>query len=120
MALIAQGCFNKSSWIKCHCNHCLTIKVVSSNMLLLGEFIIAGLAQYQVVRKNYFVLLNTMSSGIQGDCVERVLWQAISLLLPWSIENLKVNCRTNSISTDSPCDIADCIINLGTIFWRKS
>ena len=46
MALIARGRFNKFSWIECHRNHGLTIKVTNPNTLLLGDSIIAGLAQY--------------------------------------------------------------------------
>ena len=60
MVLIAGGHFNKSSWIKCHCNHSLMIKITNSNMLLLGDSTIAGLAQYQIVWKIHFVLLNAI------------------------------------------------------------
>ena len=67
-----------------------------------------------------FVSLNAMNLGIGGDCVENVLWRAISLLLPSSAWNIVVQCRTNNISTDSPRDIVDCIIDVGTIFRRKS
>ena len=120
MALIARGRFNKSSWIECHRNHCLTMKVTNPNALLLGDSIIAGLARYQNVWKKYFVSLNAMNLGIRGDCVENVLWRAISLPLPSSVRNIVVQCGTNNISTDSPRDIADCIVDVGTIFWRKS
>ena len=65
-------------------------------------------------------MLNAMNLGIEGDCVENVLWQAISLLLPASAQNMVVQCGTNNILTDSPHDIADCIIDVGAIFWRKS
>ena len=120
MALIARGRFNKSSWIECHRNHCLTMKVTNPNALLLGDSIIAGLARYQNVWKKYFVSLNAMNLGIRGDCVENVLWQAISLPLPSSVRNIVVQCGTNNISTDSPRDIADCIVDVGAIFRRKS
>ena len=49
MALNARDRFNKSSWIECHGNHCLTIKVTNPNTIPLGDSIIAGLAQYQTV-----------------------------------------------------------------------
>ena len=61
-----------------------------------------------------------MNLGIRGDRVENVLWQAISLLLPLSVLHIVVQCGTNNISTDSPRDIADCIVDVGTIFRRKS
>ena len=61
-----------------------------------------------------------MNLGIRGDRVENGLWRAISLPLPSSVRNVVVQCGTNNISTDSPRDIADCIVDVGTIFWRKS
>ena len=94
MVLIAQGRFNKSRWIECHCNHCFTIKVTNPNMLLLGDSIIAGLARYQIARKKYFVSLNAMNLGIGSDCIGNVLWRAISLLLPSCIQNMVFHCGT--------------------------
>ena len=61
-----------------------------------------------------------MNLGIRGHRVENVLWRAISLPLPSSVQNIVVQCGTNNISTDSPRDIADCIVDVGTIFRRKS
>ena len=120
MALNARERFNKSSWIECHRNHCLTMKFTNPNALLIGDSIIAGLAQYQNVWKKYFVSLNAMNLGIRGHRAENVLWRAISLPLPSSVRNIVVQCGTNNISTDSPRDIADCIVDVGTIFQRKS
>ena len=57
MGLVARGRFNKFSWIECYRNHCLTIKVTNPNILLLGDSIIAALAQYQIVWKNIFVTI---------------------------------------------------------------
>ena len=37
-----------------------------------------------------------------------------------TVRNIVVQCGTNNISTDSPRDIADCIVDVGIIFWRKS
>ena len=61
-----------------------------------------------------------MNLGIGGNRVENVLWRAISLPLPSSVRNIVVQCGNNNISTDSPRDIAHCIVDLGTIFRRKS
>ena len=120
MTLNARGRFNKSSWIECHRNHCLTMKVTNPNTLLLGDSIMAGLARYQIVWKKYFVLLNAMNFDIGGDRVENVLWRAISLPLPSSVRNIVLQCGTNNISTHSPRDTADCIVDVGIIFRRKS
>ena len=52
--------------------------------------------------------------------VENVLWRAISLPLPSSVRSIVVQCGTNNISTDFPRYFADCIVDQGTIFRRKS
>ena len=109
MALNARGRFNKSSWIECQRNHCVTIKVINPNTLPLGDSITAGIATYQTVWEKYFVSLNTMNLGIEGDRVD-VLWRAISLPIPSSVRNIVVQCGTNNFSTESPLDIADCIV----------
>ena len=119
MALIGRGHSKKSSWIECHRIHCLTIKITNPNTLLLGDSIIAGLARYQIVWKKDFVLLNAMNLSIGGDPVENVLWQAISLPLPFSVQNIVIQCKTNNILTDSPCHIADCVVAVSTIFQKK-
>ena len=72
MALNARGRFNKSTWIERHFNHCLTMNATNPNTLLLGDSIIAGIAQYQIVWKKYFVSLNAMNLGIGGDRVENM------------------------------------------------
>ena len=120
IVLNARGRFNKSNWIEFHCSHCLTIKVTNPNTFLLGDSIIAGLAWYQIIWKKYCVSLNAVNLCIGGDHDENVLWQAISLLLPSFVQNIVFQCRANNISTDSPWDIADCIVDVGTIFQRKS
>ena len=68
----------------------------------------------------YFTPINALSSGIEGDCIKNVLWQAINLPLPSSVENVVILCRTNNIPNDTPRDIANCIINTGSIFQKKS
>ena len=76
------------SCIEWHRNHCLTIKVTNHNRLLLGDSMIARLARYQTVWRKYLVSLNKMNLGISGDCVEYLLWRAISLPLPPSVRNI--------------------------------
>ena len=68
----------------------------------------------------YFTPINALSSGIEGDCIKNVLWQAINLPLPSSVENVVILCRTNNIPNDTPRDIANCIISIGSIFQKKS
>ena len=118
MASNARERFNNSSWIECHCKHCFTMKVTNLNTLLLGDSIIDGLSQYQIAWKKYFVS-NAMNLGFGGNRIENVLWRSISLPLPLSVRNIVVQPRTNNISTDSPRDIANCIVDVGIIFRSK-
>ena len=61
-----------------------------------------------------------MNLEIGSDRVENVLRRTISLLLPLSAQNIVVQGGTNNISTDFPCDIFDCIVDVDTICQRKS
>ena len=72
------------------------------------------------VWNEYFAPINALNLGIGGDCVENVLWRAIYLPLPSSVKNVVILCRTNNIPIDTPCDIADCIISIGSIFQKRS
>ena len=95
------------------------MKVTNPNMLLLGDSIIAGLAQYKIVWKKCVESQNAMNLGIGGYCVENMVWQAIGLLLPSAVQNIVVQWGTNNISTYSPLDITDCIIDVDTIFLEE-
>ena len=68
----------------------------------------------------YFTPINALCSGIEENCIKNVLWQAINLPLPSSVENVVILCRTNNIQNDTPRDIANCIISIGSIFQKKS
>ena len=61
-----------------------------------------------------------MNLGNGGDRVKNVLWRVINLPLASSVKNVVVLCRTNNIPTDTPRDIADCIISIASIFQKKS
>ena len=97
-----------------------TIKDAKPNTLLLGDSIIAGLSRYPNVWNEYFTPIKVLNLGIGIDHVENALWRAIDLPLPSSVKNVVILCRTNNIPTDIPCDIADCIISLGSIFQKRS
>ena len=83
---------SKNRWIERHCNHCYTIKFTNPNTLLLADSNIAELAWYPILWKTYLVLLNAMDSDDASDRIENVLWRAISLPLPLSVQNIVVQC----------------------------
>ena len=67
----------------------------------------------------YFAPINVLNLGIGADHVKNLLWWAIDLPLPLSTKNVAILCGTN-IPIDTPCDIADCIIRITSIFQKKS
>ena len=56
-----------------------------------------------------------LNLSIGGDHVDNVLWRAINLPLPLSVKNVVILCVTNNIPTDTPSDIADCIIGSASL-----
>ena len=90
------------------------------NTLLLGDSIVPGLSRYPNVWNESFAQINALNFDIGGDRVENVLWRAIDLSLPSSVKNVVILCGTNNISIDTPRDIADCIISIGSILQKKS
>ena len=61
-----------------------------------------------------------MNVGIGGDRAMNVFWLAIILLPPLSVQNVTVQWETKNVLTESPRDIADCILDESNIFRRKS
>ena len=120
MALGATFCFKKSNGLECHRYLCLILNDQFINSLLLGDSIIAGLSRYLKVWWIYFIPLKALNFGIGRDRVENVLWRTEHLLIPPSLNNVVVLCGTNNLFTDSPMDIADCVVNIGSCLREKS
>ena len=120
MALSATVHLKKSNWLECHCYHYLLLKNQFTNTLLLRDSIIASFSRYLKVWHRYFTPLKALNFGIGRDCVENVLWQTKNLLIPLSLKNVVTLCGTKNLFTDSPLDIADCIVNIGSCLCEKS
>ena len=61
-----------------------------------------------------------MNVGIGGDRAMNVFWLTIILPPPLSVQNVTVQWETKNVLTESPRDIADCILDESNIFRRKS
>ena len=61
-----------------------------------------------------------MNLGSGEDRVENFLWRAVNFPLPSPVKNIAILCRINKIPIDTPRDTADCIISIGSTFWKKS
>ena len=118
MALTPTEHFYKSNWVEYHRNHCFMIKDSKPNTLLSGDFTVAS--KYPNVWNEYFTPINSLNLRIGGDRVENALWRDIDLPLPSSVKNVVILCETNNMPIDTPREIADCIISIGSIFQRKS
>ena len=57
---------------------------------------------------------------ISGDRVENVLWRATDISFLPSLKNVVILCGTNNINKDSPFDIAQGLIAIGSVFKNLS
>ena len=63
--------------------------------------------------------LKTLNCGIGGDRIQNVLWRAQNFPVISSLKNVVILCGTNNLFTDSPKDIADCILEIEQTFQSK-
>ena len=54
------------------------------------------------------------STLLLGGSIIAGLLRTKNLSVPPSLKNVVVLCRTNNLFTDSPLDLADCIVNIGS------
>ena len=120
MALIPTERFYKFNWVEYQRNHCFLIKDSKPSTLLLGDSIVTGLSRYPNIWNKYFAPINALNLGIGGNHVENFLWRTIDLPLPPSVKNVVILCGTSNIPINTPRDIADCIISIGSVSQRKS
>ena len=78
-----------------------------------------GLTRYTNVWDNLFGnrFINLATSG---DRVENVLWCARDIPFLPSLKNVVILCGTNNINKDSPYDIAQGLIAIGSVFKNQS
>ena len=96
-----------------------SLKNQFTKTLLIRDSIIAALLRYLKVWKRCFTPFKALTFEIGGDRVENVLWWTKNLLIPPSLKNVVVFCGTNNPFTNSPVDIADCIVNIGSCLCEK-
>ena len=58
--------------------------------------------------------IKPLNVGIGGDRGEIVLWRTKNLSGPPSLKNVVVLSGTNNLFTDSPLDLADCVVKIGS------
>ena len=82
--------------------------------ILIGHSLIAGLHHYCKIWNNFLKPIGALKCGMGGDKVQNVLWWVQNLLISSFLKNV-ILCGTNNLQQDSPEDIVDGIIEIGTI-----
>ena len=118
MALTTCSRCRKGNWLTFYENHCFIARNSTVETRLLGNSIVKGLNRYKGTWCKYFP--NSFNFGISGDRAENVLWRALHLPEMSYLKNVIVLCGTNNICTDSPYDIAQCLIDIGVCFRNRS
>ena len=118
MALTPCSRCRKGNWLTVYENHCFIARNSTAETLLLGDSTVKGLNRYKGTWCKYFP--NSFNFGISGDRAENVLWRALHLPEMSYLKNVIILCGTNNICTDSPYDIAQCLIDIGVCFRNRS
>ena len=104
--------FSKINRLNFHYDHCSKLAKNTSETILLGESIIAGLTRHQNVRDKFLKPLNAWNCGLGVDKIQHVLWCALNLPASLNLKNVVILCGTNNLLLDSPKDIADGILEI--------
>ncbi|XP_065674481.1 platelet-activating factor acetylhydrolase IB subunit alpha1 [Hydra vulgaris] len=107
---------NKAGWFETHNKHAALAVSSKSEVILIGDSIIAGLSRYHNVWRKYFNPLKALNFGIGGDRTQHVLWRAENLTLSQAIKYIVIHCGTNNLDHDNSQDIANGIISIGLVF----
>ena len=94
------------------------VKQENINSIIIGDSIVAGLTRYTNIWNNLFGN-SFINLGISGDRVENVLWRDREIPFIPSLENVVILCGTNNINKDSPHDIAQGLIAIGSAFKNQ-
>ena len=110
----------KKGWSDSFAKLNICAKNSSTNTLLIGDSIIAGLSRYPKVWKYYFFKQRSLNCGIGGDGSLNVLWRAERMFLPPTLANIIIHCGTNDLDRHVPPKIASNIISIAKVFRKRS
>ena len=119
MASIPTERFYNNNWLNFHQNHCLQVKQENINSITIGYSIVAGLTRYTNICNNLFSN-RFINLGISEDRLENVLWRTRYIPFFQSLKNVVILYGTNNINKDSPYDIAQGLIVIGSVFNNQS
>ena len=95
---------NKVGWYETHKSHSRLAKSTRSDIVLIGDSIIAGLKRYNDVWQQHFA--KTLNFGISSDKTQHVLMRAQQITFSSSVKYIIIHCGTNNIDSDNPYSIS--------------
>ena len=109
----------KEGWLNTHNRHKTLASKFNSNLVLIGDSIVAGFSRYKDIWSNYFKIHSTLNLGIGGDRTQHILWRCQNLNLPLSVKRIILYCGSNNIDSDPAKDIANGIMSIALIKHEK-
>ena len=119
MATIPLSRFFKTNWLNSYHNQCPKLSRNYYETIIIGDSIAAGLSRHQNVLAKFSQPLRPLNCGIGGDKVQHVLWRSHNLPVVKNIKKVVVLRGTNNLNQDSPEDITDGIIEVGSTFKSR-
>ena len=87
-------------------------------MMIIQNFITAGLRRYCSVCRKYFLKKSNLNVG--RDRVQHVLWHPCNIDLPNSTQILILQCGTNNTNHNKTSTIANEIMKIATVLFKMS
>ena len=107
MTTIPSARFSKPNWLELYLKYCSFLTNNKCETILIGDLIVAGLSRYQ----------NIWTGSFSFDTLKlRYRWRAHNLPVVKSVRNVVILCGTNNLNLGVPEDIADGIIEIGSVF----
>ena len=108
---------NKINWLSTHVKHQNDLLHSTTDTILIGDSIAAGLSRFNDVWFKFFD--KVLNFGIGGDRTQHVLWRLERLTIPESINTAIVHCGTNNVLKDRPSNIINSIICIAMMLKKK-
>ena len=107
---------SKIGWIEMHYHQKELLRKSYASVMVIGDWIVAGLRRYPMVWRNFILQYKTVNLGIGGDRIENVLWRINDKVLPKSIRSVVIHCGTNNINTSSSDEISVGVVTIARSF----
>ena len=86
--------------------------------IIIGDSIAPDFSRYSNVWETFFK--ESLNLGISGDRARHILWRVVRLPVSSHLKYVIIHCGTNSISKDSPSEIAHSILCIALLFKKRN